>query len=100
MLCVSFGQVYELEGVVQLRDAHFWTLCSGNYHGSLRLDMMQGSDIRRSLELAKRILTEVRVYTVYIYMYIYTCRECRVSVAVSPLSSLDEEPPVCPIHFL
>ena len=68
--CMSFGQVYELEGVVQLHDAHFWTLCSGNFHGSLRLDMMQGSDIRRSLELAKTILTEVQiVLCIYIYMY-------------------------------
>ena len=29
----------ELEGVVQLQDAHFWTLCTGNYHGTLRLDV-------------------------------------------------------------
>ena len=45
-------QVYELEGVVQLYDTHFWTLCTGNYHGTLRLDVMAGTDMRRTVAAA------------------------------------------------
>lgn len=52
-------QVYELEGVVQLHDAHFWTLYTGSYHGSLRLDVMAGTDMRRTLASARGILTQV-----------------------------------------
>ena len=55
-MCV---QVYELEGVVQLQDAHFWTLCTGNYHGTLRLDVMAGTDLRRTVAAARSILIQV-----------------------------------------
>ena len=50
-------QVYELEGVVQLYDTHFWTLFTGNYHDTLRLDVMAGTDMRRTVAAAKSILT-------------------------------------------
>ena len=53
------GQVYELEGVVQLHDPHFWTLYTGSYHGSLRLDVMAGTDMKRTLASARGILTQV-----------------------------------------
>ena len=55
-MCV---QVYELEGVVQLQDAHFWTLCTGNYHGTLRLDVMAGTDLRRTVAAVRSILIQV-----------------------------------------
>ena len=55
-MCV---QVYELEGVVQLQDAHFWTLCTGNYHGTLRVDVMAGTDLRRTVAAARSILIQV-----------------------------------------
>ena len=57
-MCV---QVYELEGVVQLQDAHFWTLCTGNYHGTLRLDVMATTDLdlKRTVAAARSILIQV-----------------------------------------
>ena len=58
--CVlTLWQVYELEGVVQLHNAHFWTLYTENYHGSLQLAVMAGTDTRRTLAAAKSILTQV-----------------------------------------
>ena len=52
-------QVYELEGVVQMHDAHFWTLCTGTYYGTLTLDVMAGTDTRRTLAAARNILIQV-----------------------------------------
>ena len=54
-------QVYELEGVVQVHDVHVWTLCTGTYYGSLRVDVMAGADTRRTLAAARNILTQVTV---------------------------------------
>ena len=58
-VCVCVYQVYELEGVVQMHDAHFWTLCTGTYYGTLRLDVMAGTDLRRTLPAARNILVQV-----------------------------------------
>lgn len=54
------AQVYELEGVVQLQDIHVWTLCSGVYHGSLRVEVLAGTDHRRLLIAARSILIQVQ----------------------------------------
>ena len=40
-------------------DSHFWTLCTGTYYGSLRLDVMAGTDTRRIIAATKSILTQV-----------------------------------------
>ena len=51
--------MYELEGVVQLHDTHFWTLCTGTYYGTLQLDVMAGTDSRRTSAAARNILIQV-----------------------------------------
>ena len=28
-----------------MHDAHFWTLCTGTYYGTLRLDVMTDTDL-------------------------------------------------------
>ena len=53
--------MYELEGVVQMHNAHFWTLCTGIYYGTVTLDVMAGTDLRRTLATAKSILTQVHI---------------------------------------
>ena len=64
-LLPSPSQVYELEGVVQLQDVHVWTLCSGVYHGSLRVEVLAGTDHRRLLMAARSILTQVYTSSVW-----------------------------------
>jgi zinc transporter 5/7 len=57
-LPTSLQRVYELEGVVQMHDAHFWTLCTGTYYGTLTLEVMAGTDTRRTLAAARNILIQ------------------------------------------
>ena len=42
-----------------MHDVHVWTLCTGTYYGSLRVDVMAGADTRRTLAAARNILTQV-----------------------------------------
>ena len=42
-----------------MHDAHFWTLCTGTYYGTLTLDVMAGTDTRRTLAAARNILIQV-----------------------------------------
>jgi zinc transporter 5/7 len=57
-LPTSLQRVYELEGVVQVHNTHFWTLCTGNHHGTLILDVMAGTDWRRTISAARAILIQ------------------------------------------
>ena len=52
-------QLYELDGVLQVQDAHFWTLCSNVHLGSLRLETLSTVDSRLLLAQAKAILSQV-----------------------------------------
>lgn len=56
--------MYDLDGVIQVQDAHFWTLCSGVYLGSLRLEVIPETDTRRVLTAARSILLQVGTFTV------------------------------------
>lgn len=58
LLAHSLRKVYDLEGVLKIRDQHFWTLCSGSYMGSLRLDVVSGTDTGRLLDTTRRIFVE------------------------------------------
>ena len=42
-----------------MHDAHFWTLCTGTYYGTLTLEVMAGTDTRRTLAAARNILIQV-----------------------------------------
>ena len=70
---LTLWQVYELEGVVQLHNAHFWTLYTENYHGSLQLAVMAGTDMRRTLAAAKSILTQVGKFYILLKSLSYYC---------------------------
>ena len=59
-------QISELEGVVEVRDAHFWTLCTGNYLGSMRLDIQQGSDPTHLVAVTRSILKQAGLTDVII----------------------------------
>ena len=60
MLCVCVVQVSELEGVLEVNDPHFWVLCSGTYVGTLRLEVLPGTDCKRLLKTTRTLLNQVR----------------------------------------
>ena len=62
----SYLQITELEGVVEVRDAHFWTLCTGTYLGSMRLDIQQGSDPTHLVAVTRSILKQTGLTDVII----------------------------------
>ena len=86
-------QVYELEGVVQVHNTHFWTLCTGNHHGTLVLDVMAGTDWRRTISAARAILIQVSFLTrqsnfVHVLDNIYNmscmCSTCTMYIMIRP----------------
>ena len=52
--------------MLQVHDAHFWTLCSGTYVGALRLEVIGQSDSPRLVAMARSILNQVGVSQVTI----------------------------------
>lgn len=61
-----YEQVYEMEGVLQVHDPHFWTLCSGSYMGSLRLEVLPNTDTARIVAGVRSILKQVGITQVTI----------------------------------
>lgn len=49
-------QIYEQEGVIQVHNPHFWTLCSGEYMGTLRLEIVNIADSGRLVAATRGIL--------------------------------------------
>lgn len=60
-LSEGLRKIYEQEEVLQVRDPHFWTLCSGTHVGSLKLEIMARSDAPRLVAMARSILNQVGV---------------------------------------
>ena len=52
--------------MLQICEPHFWTLCSGTYMGSLRLEVVAQSDATRVVAMARSILKQVGVSQVTI----------------------------------
>lgn len=59
-------QIYEQEEVLQIHDPHFWTLCTGTYMGTLRLEVIGQADASRLVAMARSILQQVGVSQVTI----------------------------------
>lgn len=51
---------------MEVRDAHFWTLCTGTYLGSMRLDIQEGSDSAHMVAMARSILKQAGITDVII----------------------------------
>ena len=51
---------------MEVRGAHFWTLCTGTYLGSLRLDIQQGSDSTHLVAMTRSILKQAGLTDVII----------------------------------
>ena len=62
-LCV---QILQVEGVQQVHNFHFWTLCSGRYMGSLQLEVLPSTEHARLVATVRGILKQVGVEQVTI----------------------------------
>ena len=51
---------------MEVRDAHFWTLCTGTYLGSMRLDIQAGSDATHLVAMARSVLKQAGLTDVII----------------------------------
>ncbi|XP_065184223.1 zinc transporter 7-like [Sycon ciliatum] len=61
-LDTCYQRVQQIEGVVGVKDPHFWTLCSNVYIGSMRLILVPNvDDVFRVTEQARAIFTQVGV---------------------------------------
>lgn len=50
----------ELEGVVNIQDTHFWTLCTDVHYGTVVIEILEGSDSQKILSATRSIFTQVR----------------------------------------
>lgn len=57
LLCC--GQVQQLQGVYNLQEPHFWTLCTDVYIGTLKLLVAPDADTRWILSQTHHIFTQV-----------------------------------------
>ncbi len=66
LIVCAHVQVYQQEGVLQIHDTHFWTLCSGSFMGSLRLEVVPNSDSIRLVGGTRSILKQIGITQVTI----------------------------------
>lgn len=59
-------RIQNIDGVLSVHDAHFWTLYSDNYVGSLKLEVKQAANHRHVLTNAKYILTQIGIERLHI----------------------------------
>lgn len=57
----TLQKVSELEGVLEVNDPHFWVLCSGTYIGTLRLEVLPGTDCKRLLKTTRGLLNQAGI---------------------------------------
>lgn len=59
LLLCCYVQVQQLQGVYNLQEPHFWTLCSDIYIGTLKLLVAPDADTRWILSQTHNIFTQV-----------------------------------------
>ncbi|KAK5907834.1 hypothetical protein CesoFtcFv8_005643 [Champsocephalus esox] len=62
----SYQRVQKLQGVYNLQDPHFWTLCTDVYIGTLKLLVAPDADTRWILSQTHNIFTQAGVRQLYV----------------------------------
>jgi len=65
-LPIAYQKVSQIEGVFSVQDPHFWTLCSKNYCGSLRLLISPQGDASTILNQTHGIFNQLGVKQLYV----------------------------------
>ncbi|XP_076306986.1 zinc transporter 7-A-like isoform X2 [Tachypleus tridentatus] len=61
-----YQRVMQLEGVYSVQEPHFWTLCSGVFIGTLKLEVAAKADAKYILSHTHNIFTQVGVRQLYV----------------------------------
>jgi len=65
-LPIAYQRISQMEGVYSVQDPHFWTLCSKNYIGNLRLLISPKADAASILSQTHAIFTQLGVKQLYV----------------------------------
>jgi len=65
-LPIAYQRVSQIEGVFNVQDPHFWTLCSKNYIGNLRVLISPQADAGAILSQTHAIFTQLGVKQLYV----------------------------------
>ena len=65
---ISILQVAALQGVVGVQETNFWTLCTNQYVGGVKLEVRHGSDPKYITTYTQLIFREAGVNQVYIQL--------------------------------
>jgi zinc transporter 5/7 len=60
----AYQKVFQIPGVVQIHEPHFWTLCTGSTHGTLRLQVATDCNVNTVVASTKTIFRQVGVNNV------------------------------------
>lgn len=63
-----FYKVRALPGVFSVQETHFWTLCSGQYIGNVKLEVSGAADPRYLVQQTRSIFSSVGVTQIYIQL--------------------------------
>jgi len=67
-LPIAYQRVCQLDGVCSVQDPHFWTLCSKNYVGSMRLLVSPQADASSVLSQTHGIFNQIGVKQLYVQL--------------------------------
>ncbi|XP_062308664.1 zinc transporter 7 isoform X1 [Osmerus eperlanus] len=67
-----YQRVQQLQGVYNLQEPHFWTLCTDVYIGTLKLLVAPDADVRWILSQTHNIFTQVGVRQLYVQIEVST----------------------------
>ncbi|XP_057298833.1 zinc transporter 7-like [Hydractinia symbiolongicarpus] len=65
-LPITYQRVSQIEGVYSVQDPHFWTLCSKNYVGNIRLLIAPQADASSILSQTHGIFNQIGVKQLYV----------------------------------
>lgn len=67
-LPIAYQRVCQLEGVVSVQDPHFWTLCSKNFVGSIRVLVSPQADASNVLSQTHGLFNQIGVKQLYVQL--------------------------------
>ncbi|XP_068241669.1 zinc transporter 7-B-like [Palaemon carinicauda] len=68
VLSGCFYKISALPGVFSVQEPHFWTLCTGQYIGNIKLEVSAAADPRYVVQQSRAILSSVGVTQLYVQL--------------------------------
>ncbi|KAK7074809.1 hypothetical protein SK128_001819 [Halocaridina rubra] len=68
LLSGCYYKISALPGVFSVQEPHFWTLCSGQYIGNIKLEVSAAADPRYVVQQSRAILSTIGVTQLYVQL--------------------------------